>query len=382
MTKGEEQISEVLIIGGGIIGLSIARELHKRSVGKITIIERGKTGQESSFAAAGMLAPNAETDKIDVFFYFCRESAKLYPNFSAELFDETGIDIELDQSGTLYLAFNEKDVKEIHHRFEWQSKNGLEIAHLPAQEILKIEPFVSPKVCEGLFFPNDWQVENRKLMAALQIYAEKNQIKILENTDVNKLLINNGKISGVETEEGKLSAGQVILATGAWTTLIKSDKFLMPEIQPIRGQMLCFQSVQKQFSKVIYSPRGYIVPRSDGRILAGATVEKTGFDKSVTSAGIDSVLKTSFEIAPNLGQIKIIEKWAGLRPLSDDGFPILGAIPEIENLFIATGHFRNGILLAPLTAKILADKIAKNTENQYLRDFSPHRFQTFKANGG
>lgn len=374
MTKDKEQISEVLIIGGGIIGLSIARELHKKGLRKITILERNKIGKEASFAAAGMLAPHAETDKIDDFYHFCNESNKLYPNFAAELLDETGVDIELDRAGTLYLALNENDVREIRRRFQWQNSAKLSIEHLSAQETRKLEPFVSPDVLESLFFPNDWQVENRKLLYALQKYCELNGIKIIENGRAAGLLTENGKVVGVKTPSIDLCAEKVISATGAWSAFIKAENLQMPEIKPIRGQMIAFQTAKRLFSKVIYSPRGYIVPRADGRILVGATVEDVGFDKNITDAGIEFLRENAFEISPSLASLEIHEKWCGLRPFAPDGLPILGSFPHVENFFIATAHYRNGILLAPLTAKILAEKIVENKDSEYLSVFSPNRF--------
>lgn len=370
---------DVLIIGGGVIGLSIARELRKRDIEKITILERGEVGREASYAAAGMLAPHAEIDELNDFFYLCDESNKLYPTFAEELFAETGVDIELDQSGTLYLAFTDEDVKEIRHRYAWQKKANLNVEHLSAKEVRTLEPFISPDVREALFFPDDWQVENRKLLAALQKYAVTNQIEIFENATVENLLSENGKVVGAETSNQKFFASNLVLATGAWTSLIKADSFSLPKIKPVRGQMLSFKTAKRLFKRVIYSPRGYIVPRLDGRILAGATVEDAGFDKSVTPSGIDFLRENALEIAPGLVNLNIAEKWAGLRPFAADGLPILGAFPGIENLFVATAHYRNGILLAPKTAEILAEKITGNSESRYLEVFSPRRFQTAKA---
>ena len=143
--------------------------------------------------------------------------------------------------------------------------------------------------------------------------------------------------------------------------------------------MLCFKTAERLFSTVIYSPRGYLVPRVDGRILIGATVEDAGFDKNLTEDGIKYLLETAYEISPHLASLEIFDKWAGLRPFTADGLPILGAFPEIENLYIATAHYRNGILLAPLTAKILAEKIVENSGSKYLETFSPKRFQKQKA---
>ncbi|HEY0048840.1 MAG TPA: glycine oxidase ThiO [Pyrinomonadaceae bacterium] len=368
--------SEILIIGGGVIGLALARSLKKFGAGKITILERGKIGRESSFAAAGILAPQAETDKPDDFFYFCNESNKLYPQLAAELFDETGIDIELERSGTLYLAFTDEDVREINRRYAWQKGAQLAVEYLTAEEIRRSEPFISPDVREGLFFPNDRQVENRKLILALQKFAALNAIQIVENTEVKNLIVRNGRATGAETETGFFSAETIILTSGAWTSLVRLNDFDLPfKVRPIRGQMLSFQAAKRFFRHVIYSPRGYVVPRLDGRILTGATVEDVGFDKSVTEAGIDFLLEHVLEIAPSLANLEINDKWSGLRPFAADALPVLGALPETENLFAATAHFRNGILLAPMTAETLAGKIVKDVESPYLQIFKPVRSQ-------
>jgi len=378
MTKDKSHISDILIIGGGLIGLSIARELNKKNVGKITILERGEIGKEASFAAAGMLAPHAESEKLDEFYYFCEESNSLYPQFAQELFDETDVDIELDRSGTLFLALDKFDSEEIGKRFEWQKKAGLEVEHLSAKETHKLEPFVSPDVLESLYFPNNWQVENRKLLHALHKYCDLNNIEIREKVEITDLMVEGDKITGAKSNEEVFVAEKVILATGAWTSLIKSENLILPEIKPIRGQMISFHTAKRLFEKVIYSPRGYLVPREDGRILIGATVEDVGFNKDLTDSGIEYLRELAFEIAPSLANLNIYEKWAGLRPISIDGLPILGEFSEIENLFIATAHYRNGILLAPITAKILAEKISDGIESEYLKIFSPKRFQ--KAN--
>ncbi len=373
------KVSEVLIIGGGVIGLSIARSLHKKGLKEVTILERGVIGKEASFAAAGMLAPQAETNKIDDFFHLCNESNLLYPKFAEELLEETGVDIELDQSGTLYLAFHEGDVEEIRARYEWQKSAGLQVEHLTAQQVKQAEPFVSPDVLEGLFFPNDWQVENRKLLHALIKYAELNEIKIVENAEVKNLLIENGNALGAETSDRKYSSENVIIATGAWTSLIKAGEIPMPKVKPIRGQMMSFHTAKRLFQRVIYSPRGYIVPRKLGKILAGATVEDVGFDKSVTNDGIEYIRENALEISPSLGSLPLDENWAGLRPFAGNGLPILGSFPQCGKLFIATAHYRNGILLAPLTAEITANKIAEISNSKYLEIFGFQRFSMAKA---
>jgi len=366
--------SDVLIIGGGVIGLAAARELRRKGVRRITILERGLPGREASHAAAGMLAPNAETEKLDDFFRLCNESNKLYPEFAAELQDETNIDIELDRQGTLYVALTDEDSEEIGRRFAWQRAAGLAVEHLGARETRVMEPFLSPDVRESLFFPEDWQVENRKLLEALEKRARASGVEIRENTIVTNLLIENGRAVGAETETEKFFAPEIILATGAWTSFVGAENLRLPQVAPVRGQMIAFHTAKRLFQKVIYSPRGYLVPRADGRILAGATVEDAGFDKSVTRAGIEFLHENTLEIAPSLVNLEIAEKWAGLRPFAADGLPILGSFPHVENLTLATAHYRNGILLAPITAKILAEKIAGGAHSDYLKIFSPHRF--------
>ncbi len=368
-------MTEVLIIGGGIIGLAIARELRQKGVEKVKILEKNSTcGMEASSAAAGMLAPQAEADKADDFFDFCQASRDLYPNFADELFAETGIDIELDQTGTLYLAFTEKDADELEKRFAWQKQANLQVEKLSAKEVLQIEPNVSPKVLFGLRFPMDWQVENCKIIEAF--VRAKNRGEFVKS-EVRSLIIENNKVIGVETDMEKVYAPIVIIASGAWTSLIKDKLNLLSNIKvkPIRGQMIAFDDYGKLFRHVIYNRRGYAVPRKDCRILIGATVEDVGFDSRTTSAESASLLNVAFEISPEFEKLSLKKTWAGLRPFAADGLPILGAFPEIENLFIATAHYRNGILLAPLTAKILADKIAGNAESKYLEIFSPRRFQ-------
>ena len=359
-----------------MIGLSTARELHMRGVRRTTVIDRGRVGGEASWAAAGMLAPNAECDSADEFHRFCVESAAMYPAVAEDLKDETGIDIELDRSGTLYLAFTEEDSHELSERYAWQNTAGMNVRRLSAEETLSLEPSVSRDVREALSFPDDWQVENRRLIEALRKYCVDHGIELLEEIEVGELLVENGKVAGVDSSAGRLFAGNTILAAGAWTSLVNVNGIAIPfQVKPIRGQMLCYKAESIRLRHVIYSSNGYLVPRADGRILAGSTVEDVGFQKDVTDAGIAQLRSVAAEIAPSLTAVIPIDKWAGLRPfVPPDGLPMIGWQPGVENLFIATGHYRNGILLAPITAKIVAEAIADAKYSEYLNQFSPERF--------
>lgn len=370
------QHSEILIIGGGVIGLSIARELRKAGVHDIAILERGTLGCEASSAAAGILAPQAEADSVDVFFEFCRESLGLYPSLAAELLEETGIDIELDKTGTLYLALTGDDRDELETRYRWQRDGGLEVEYIDSKDIAKIEPNVAANAQMGLRFPNDWQVENRRLLTALGKFAEVNDLSVQEHANVDTLIVEDGKVAGAVSGSRRYLANTTILTTGAWTSLIKLGVESPPfTVAPVRGQMICYRPDRPLVRSVIYSPRGYIVPRADGRILVGATVEHAGFDKNVTDEGVESLRTVGAEILPELSRLPVVESWAGLRPFVSDGLPVIGSLSGLENICVATGHYRNGILLAPLTAKVIAAKVVSGSGSRYLDVFGAKRFE-------
>ena len=349
---------ETLIIGGGVIGLSIARELKRRGVHKVTILERGRVGREASWAAAGILAPQVEADADDDFFRLCFESNRMYPDLAGELFDETGIDIELSRHGTLYLAFDAEDEKEFDHRFAWQTAAGLNVERLDRSQVKALEPDVSDSVLAGLYFPDDGQVENRKLVTALAASAKRSGVDIREDVTVKSVLSDQGKIVGVETMQGIVPSDHVIITTGAWASHIELGGAVLPvEVKPIRGQMICYRPHEVTVGHVVYSRRGYLVPRADGRLLAGATADDVGFDSGVTAEGLRTLRDVAVEIAPGLHSCEVADHWAGLRPYSVGGSPFIGQVKDVKGLFAAIGHFRNGILLTPITARIIADAV-------------------------
>jgi glycine oxidase len=392
VTSDNREISDVLIIGGGVIGMSLARELKKRGAGKVLLLERGTVGQEASFAAAGMLSPQSEAESRSDFFDFCYESRGLYENFAAELKEESGIDVKLETSGTLFVSFNEEDSKKLDKIYAWQKAAGLEIGKLTREEILQLEPNLSREVLEGVIFPRDAQVDNRLLVRALESSIKHLGVDIRENTAVEKLLAENGRITGAAAGNNIFPADKVVLATGAWSSHIKlgiksgvkpgikhggeyCDNEKPPvSVVPVRGQMISFSPVEKLFTRVIYTSDGYMVPRTDNKILIGATVEDAGFTKEVTKDGVEYLLKRAEKIAPLLSTLEISEKWAGLRPRCEDDHPVLGACKGISGLYVATGHYRNGILLAPLTAGIMADNMITGNNSIYLDVFGPNRF--------
>ena len=372
---------EVLIIGGGVIGLSIARELHRKGVRQITIVDRGTMGREASWAAAGMLAPNIETDTHPEFHRFGIESLELYPGFSEALLEETGIDIELDRTGTLFLAFDETEESAVDETFTLQRSRGVNVELLTGTKVRELEPMISHAAGPALLYPDDWQVENRLLVDALIGYAERNGIRIVENTEVVSLLSDGIKVIGASTIERDVLAGVTIIATGAWTSLIKIRDVALPvDVRPIRGQMISFQVQPKVLRHVVNSTAGYLVPRADGRILVGATVEDVGFENAVTQEGLESLVMTAIGILPDvIPPLRVSERWSGLRPFAPDGLPVIGTIPGFENLIVATAHYRNGILLAPKTAEIIAEKIIDQTESPVFKLCGVERFSEARA---
>ena len=381
-TLGPNTTADIVIIGGGVIGLTIARALAQRGVRELMLIERGRLGAEASWAAGGILAPQVEVDHQDDFFQLACASRDLYPEFAESLKEETGVDVELDTTGTLCLGFTEKDEAELRRRYEWQQGEGLEIEWLNGDEARGLEPCVSAEVRCALRFPRDFQIENRRLISALVRANEEMGVQFVTGTSVNSIRIRHGRVCGVETSNGFVDAPVVVVAAGAWASLIRSPDAKLPAlaIEPVRGQMLCFAAHPQIARHVIYSSRGYLVPRRDGRVLAGSTAEHVGFDKRVTDEGMNAIKSMALEIAPGLADLPVIDSWAGFRPRAQDGLPVLGSCQEIGGLFYATGHYRNGILLAPITGKVIADAIVDGVMRAGLNAFSPDRFRERAGN--
>lgn len=369
-------IADVVIIGGGVIGLTVARALALRGVRDVLLIERHSLGAESSSAAAGMLAPQAEANRPHEFFRLTCQSRDLYPAFASSLLEETGIDIELEATGTLYLAFTDHDADELEQRYSWQKQAGLPIEQLSDDEARQLEPAICDSVHAALRFPLDTQVENRRLISALAAANERLGVRIETGTEVALLKVERGRVIGIETSRGFIATAQVVIAGGAWSSLIAAADIALPDlrIKPVRGQMLCFEANPQISRHVIYSPRGYIVPRRDGRLLAGSTTEHAGFEKRVTAAGVHSILSAALEISPRISSLPMTDSWAGLRPRAADTLPVLGPCAEIAGVFYATGHYRNGILLAPVTGELIARAIVDGAFPSSLGIFSPDRF--------
>jgi glycine oxidase len=376
---------DAIIIGGGVIGCAIAWRLGQAGL-RAVVLERGEVGREASWAAGGMLAPLSEADDEDDFFHLALASRALYPDFASELKVAGGVDIEYRTEGTLYLALTGEDEEELDRRWQWQHASGMNVIRLNADLVRKLEPFVTENLCWALKFPDDHQVNNRQLMVALSNAARSGGVEILTQTETTRLVTEDqaGKkrVTGVQTSRGEFKSGCVIIAAGSWSSLLSFDDGSTIEyfkVEPVRGQMLAVEMPSPAVSHIIYSRRGYLVPRAPhgtwkGYLIAGSTTEKVGWDKRVTAGGMASIIAGVTEMMPCVSGLAITETWAGLRPRTADDLPILGADPFVEGLIYATGHYRNGILLTPITAQAISELIVKGESRINLTPFNLARF--------
>lgn len=364
---------DALVVGGGIIGCSIARELRKAKL-KVAVLEKHVPGAEASVAAAGMLAPHGGPRGKTVFFSLLRDSLALYPQFIEEVEKETGLETEFRNSGLFYMAFNEEDEQSLQEKFEWQQKSEVEVEWVSGAEIRKKEPCVGPGVTKGLYFPEDCQVDNIKLVRAMEIWARKLGVEFLLGSAATKIWLEDSKLRGVISGNEKIESPVVINAAGAWADFDKSLPFPIP-VKPSRGQIIVLHQHKPLFNRMLYTRKIYMVPRNDGRIIVGSTVESVGYDKDVTVRGLHKLVRGVVEVNPLLGALSFRECWAGLRPRAKDNLPILGTSP-VEGLFFATGHFRNGILLAPITGQLIRQLVLGKQVSHDLTPYDIKRFMT------
>jgi glycine oxidase len=371
----------VVIIGAGVIGLGIAWRLAARA--EVVLFDRGKAGGGSSHAAAGMLAAacEAEPGEEDL-VALGRDSQARWPAFAAELLGASGVDVELRTEGTILLALTADDQATLTHHLEFQRKLGLPLDWLSPAATRAKEPHLAGKIAGAIFSPQDHQVDNRKLVAALRIAAEAAGATIHEHQPVKEIAAQGGRATGVVLADGTtVAADRVVLAAGAWSRGIAGlppDR--RPPVRPVKGQMLALRmdADAPLLNHVLWPPGAYLVPRRDGRLIIGATVEEKGFDETVTAGGVLTLLEAAWRAIPAIEELPIDEIWVGHRPGSRDDAPILGRAP-LDNLFYATGHHRNGILLAPVTADAMAKLILDDVVEPAIKPFGLERFLPARA---
>ena len=372
----------VAIIGAGVIGLGIAWRLAMRGV-PVAVFDKGACGAGASHAAAGMLAACAEAEPgEEALVTLGRASQARWPAFAAELKRASGVDVGLRPEGTLVVALTSDDQARLNHQLVFQQKLGLPLQWITAAETRRREPHLAGKLAGAVFSPEDTQVDNRKLAAALRIAAEAAGASISEHQAVKTISNDAGRVDGIVLADGrKVAADVVVLAAGAWSRSIEGlAPELRPPVRPIKGQMLALRMdpTAPLLTHVVWAPGAYLVPRLDGRLLVGATVEEKGYDTSLTAGGILTLLEAAWRVVPAVEELPIDEMWVGHRPGSRDDAPILGT-GLIDGLIYATGHHRNGILLTPITADAIAELVLEGAADPAIRPFSIERVGSLRA---
>jgi glycine oxidase len=369
-----------LVIGSGIIGSAIAWRLAHVGL-KIRVYDRGHLGEESSWAAAGMLAPQAEADGPGVLVNLCLAGLDALHAVYRRLLDESNVNPEYDRAGMLYVALDGEERAELEARLKWQREAGLKLEELTGAQARELVPALSSEVIYALRFADEGMVDNRKLTEAYIQAALRAGVEFYACSAVEEIVVRGNRVVGIRLSDGKVEEADVVVnAAGCWASQIKGCCADGISIYPVRGQILCFEGPPNALKYAVLSPRGYIVPRRNGRLLAGTTREEAGYDKSVTLEGVARIAHGAHSLMPTLGSLPLRQVWAGLRPAAPDHMPVIGPSPTLAGLYYATGHYRNGILLSALTAEIIADLIVGKTPALDLTPVSPARFSADGAN--
>ena len=371
----------VIIVGGGVIGLGIGWQLAKAGC-TVSIYERNQAGRAASWAAAGMLAPHAEVHFEErELLQLGVQSCRMYPEWVAELETDSQMGAGYRAEGTLIVGVDRDDARELEHLYESQKLLDLKVEWITGIEAREIEPLLSPKITAAIWSKDDHQVDNRAMVQALIEAFRRADGRLHEETPVDKIEIVNGKAEGIWVKGNLEEADVIVLAAGCWSSDINGlPKAVQPPVRPVKGQMLALQMEEGiVLEKVIRAPRAkyptdvYLVPKDDGRLVIGATSEEMGFDTRLTAGGLFELLRGTWEAVPGIYDLPVIETWAGLRPGSRDNAPILGET-GVENLIMATGHYRNGILLTPITARDIASLILTGETPETIAPFKLSRF--------
>jgi glycine oxidase len=365
--------TSVLIVGGGVIGCALAHYLTKRGA-RVTLLERRLIGQEASWATAGIitapLAPNVSMARARLEL----ASAERYRALIDELREATGIGVEYNPTGELLVALTDAEAEALHEAIPWQRNLGLPVEWLDSDEARRREPALSPEVRGAIWCSVVASLRGHRLTLALARSAQVGGATVLEETPVEGLLTDAGRVVGVRTRAGELRADAVVIAAGAWSGALGDALGLRIPTRPVRGQMLALADANPPLRHIVAGGGGYLLPRADGTVAVAATVDAPGFDIRVTPEGLAWLSNLVRTVAPALTSARVVETWAGLRPDSPDGAPIIGRAPGHDNVWVATGHYRNGILWAPITGELLADAILTGAIDSELAPYDPARF--------
>lgn len=371
---------DVAVVGAGVIGLSIAWRLAHCGM-SVAVFDRAEAGTGTSFAATGMLAAAAEHEAGGEDLYaLARESQRLWPEFRSNLEAESNLSIDYRDEGTLLVALGRDEVERLRFRYEYQQRSGLSTSWLSGAEVRALEPGLRPSLAAGILCGSDHQVDPRRLVSALVRALRSGGGQLFQNCPVTSLNTSGGKISGVVTAAGSCQAQTVIVATGVWSADSLLPAAVDIPIRPLKGQALALRTTRRTgtLSHVVWTEQIHLAPKGDGRLIVGATMEDAGFNPAITAGGALALLDGVHRALPSSEEMEIEAIWSGFRPTSDDDAPILGTT-NVRGLLIASGHHRNGILLAPATAKAIEELVTVGTMAGAAQLFRLERFQRHSA---
>ncbi len=358
-------MTSVIIVGAGVIGLMTAIELQ-RSGARVTLIDRQQAGRESSWAGGGILSPLFPWRYPGPVSRLARLSQRIYPQLIDGLRQDVGVDPEYLPSGMLVLGAYEEEGPQA-----WARCYEVDMRAVKGDEIHRLEPGLAEGFDRGWWFPDVHQARNPRLVALLRAWVGRSDIELIENLPVDSIRIESGRAAGVRAGSRELRAQRVVIACGAWSAGLLDPIDCTTGIEPVRGQMLLLRSVPGQMRRIILSEERYIIPRRDGRVLVGSTTEHVGFDKSVSAEARESLLDYARRTLPALRDAEVERHWSGLRPGSPNGIPAIGEHPRIEGLFINAGHYRNGLVMAPASARLLTDLLLNRAACLHPADYAP-----------
>jgi len=367
---------DVAMAGGGVVGAAIALDLSREGL-RVGLFDSQQPGQEASWASAGILSPAPENPASVAMVPLGKASLSMYPEFIARVEEISGMSVGFRAKGTLEALFLHDTKAELSTIIALHHGLGLKAEPLRAEDARELEPALSEDVEAAVLRPDECSVDNRALTSAVLNAAQRSGAEVFPGNGAKAIWREGGRCRGLLLQNEKVEAKWTIIAAGSFSAAIEGVAAYAP-VRPAKGQMVALRAEDLEILRVLWSEHIYLVPRNDGRILAGATVEYVGFDKRTTAGGVEKILSAAIELAPQLANARIEETWAGLRPDSPDHLPILGPA-DLEGLLMATGHFRSGILLTPITARLIREWITEQKVSIDWDRFSPLRFQTQKT---
>lgn len=352
------RVSDVVVVGGGVIGLAVAYYLARGKV-SVTLVERGSVGREASWAAAGYLSFQGSSNRPGPRLELTRASARMYEGWVRELGELTPADTGFWRSGLLELSLDDGEVREASERAAWQRQAGYAVEWLDAASVQKRQPALAPAlpVRGALLFPEVAQVRPPRLLKALAEAVRRLGVEIREYSTVAGLARSGERVSGVSLASGEVIPAPIVVnAAGSWASQLAPEMAVMP-IRPIKGTIVLLDVAAQPSREILVSSAGSLYPRADSKLLLGATMEDVGYDRRVKLAAVQSLIQQGLALVPALREANLVTAWTGLRPSSHDNVPYLGAVPDLEGAYVAAGHYRSGILLAPITGLLLKEMI-------------------------